>query len=127
MTVDALARIARHNPRRALARAQSACMLMAGTVTVCMSAAIVFEGRVISVEGDSDSPYVTIMRHHQMLVSLPACIFLLCVTLTAKNRGRIRRLVGEWGLQPVRRAISYRTPTYAYGNATACATQDAYA
>ena len=77
-------------------------MLMSGTVTVCISVAIAFEGRIISAEGDPDSPYLTIMRHHQMLILLPACIFLICVTLTAKNRGRVRRLVGEWGLQPVR-------------------------
>ena len=101
MLWHALTRVAMRNPRRALAQAQRAITLIAGVAAVTLSVAAACDQRIITIDGEPDSPYADLMRQHRLIVGAPACVCVLCVVLTPKNRGRIRRLIGEWGFEQV--------------------------
>eukprot|EP00967_Tisochrysis_lutea_P043533 scaffold52601_cov32-Tisochrysis_lutea.AAC.6 len=89
-----------HNPRRALARAQQLVAETTGLITVLLPFGLMLEKKVISLDGE-ESPYFALVPQLYMLLLAHACIFICCVMLTPANRGRLRRFVGEWGLEKV--------------------------
>jgi len=95
---DALVQLVDRNPRQALAQAQSACTRMTGISTFCLSIGIALELLIVATDKEPNSPYADLYESHHVLIFIPACVFFFCVTLTSANRGRLRRLIGEWGL-----------------------------
>lgn len=98
---DALVQLVDRNPRQALAQAQSACTRMTGISTFCLSIGIALELLIVATDKEPNSPYADLYESHHVLIFIPACVFFFCVTLTSANRGRLRRLIGEWGLGEV--------------------------
>ena len=89
-----------HNPRRALARAQRLVTQTTGLITVLLPFGFMLEKTVVSLDGE-ESPYYSLAPQLYMVLLAQACIFFCCVMLTPANRGRLRRFVGEWGLEKV--------------------------